>query len=730
MAAWQEGYPIDYSPSGDDIDTFSLKVKNEIARLYELLDRLRTLDASAGTSTADVVGHQWKIDTSTTPHTIYMYDGTAEAYIKMGYVAENFGMNPSDIGGITGSGINTLTMGKLEDRPANGHSKDIYIANDANTVYQYINGGWEVLLSLDFTKLLNVQSNLVLKNEVADADSTTEERVNKIPRLDDLGRGAFDITGSPRRISNKLIEIDDLSTGQALIYNGATDTFQNKEVPMKNASDVYEISITGNAGKVASKTILTNGTLEDGQILVYRSSLNSFVNESKGSAGAGKSLILTHNGEQIEYNGDIRVVKDISTLHYLMRDTAYAVGDIAYTSALPSYMRLECVTAGTTGSTEPDMSSVETGDTVTDGAAQFIARDIRIYSVLESDPVYYSRSSLMDGDQTTLTLPDVMNLNIGGKGYTLAESIEIDISDDSNWDNTIYDSPLERAGKNFYVYACQPTTGKTPVFILSPNSTVPNGYNATNSRKIGGFHCLCKDVGTISDNDLSGYVAGDILPTTVWDLKHRPKCGPEGMLYHEGTGVWYQIYLPSWDGEKLVSEYGGTIADGTSSPAFHGEKFAEEFGKLGMRLIKRDEFIAVAKGSNEGTNIQGSADPVTTGGHVDTAGRRMISSFGMEDACGVLWQWGADCYEAMSTSWTSSNQHMNNYSWQTAPVYHSGTDPKQYGSCSGLLRRVLLGGAWDHGSHCGSRSAYCNLFSAYGGNASYGGRGASEPRVA
>ena len=41
----------------------------------------------------------------------------------------------------------------------------------------------------------------------------------------------------------------------------------------------------------------------------------------------------------------------------LFRNKAYAVGDIAYSRNLPSYLRLECVSAGTTGTTEPDFST-------------------------------------------------------------------------------------------------------------------------------------------------------------------------------------------------------------------------------------------------------------------------------------------------------------------------------------------------------------------------------------
>ena len=47
-----------------------------------------------------------------------------------------------------------------------------------------------------------------------------------------------------------------------------------------------------------------------------------------------------------------------SNTNQLQRNKEYKVGDIAYSPNLPSWAYLECVTAGTTGSTEPDFSSV------------------------------------------------------------------------------------------------------------------------------------------------------------------------------------------------------------------------------------------------------------------------------------------------------------------------------------------------------------------------------------
>lgn len=326
---------------------------------------------------------------------------------------------------------------------------------------------------------------------------------------------------------------------------------------------------------------------------------------------------------------------------------------------------------------------------------------------IKNNPNYYNRDELFTTNKTTVTIPKDLKININGNCYisTINKSLQL----------STVDTPANLAGKDVYIYACEPTSGTEPIFVLSLNSTVPTGYTANNSRKIGGFHCLCKDVGVIEGHTLSGYVTGDILPATRWDLLHRPKGEPEGFAYEELTDCWIAIYLPSWDGTKLVSVYNGVIADGTSTKKWHGEAFYEQFAKQGMRLVWRHEFQMGAKGSNEQTSIQGSSDPNTTGGHVDTAGRRMISNIGLEDCCGVLWQFAMDLGFAGGSGWTNS-------------VYNSAVDDRSYGQTYGTLYRLLLGAPWHIGSECGSRSVTCHLGSSYV-YSDCSARSTSEPRV-
>ena len=341
-------------------------------------------------------------------------------------------------------------------------------------------------------------------------------------------------------------------------------------------------------------------------------------------------------------------------------------------------------------------------------------------------PDAYWRPSLFTTAKTSVTLPSGMRVVIGGKQYSIGQNVTLKLS--------TLGAASTYTGKDVYIYACAPTSGTSFTPVLSLNSTVPTGYTASNSRKIGGFHCLCAAVGTISGHSLTGFAAGNILPLSPWDLRHRPVSDAEGMVWIKGINKWVDIYLPSWNGSKFISAFGATIADGASATKFNGERFAEYAPTSNKILCSRDEFIYFAKGSNEGTQISTGADPGTTGGHTDTAGRRMISNYGLEDCCGALWQWSREYFEdTPGSTWNGSdgtvetpNFYLSGYAWNNYSVYNANYDAQEFGSCHGFLRRLLLGGDWIDGAHCGSRCSNCHCFSS-GGWSSNSARLVSEP---
>ena len=355
---------------------------------------------------------------------------------------------------------------------------------------------------------------------------------------------------------------------------------------------------------------------------------------------------------------------------------------------------------------------------------------VEIGKFVATAPSHYERQQIFSTNKTIITIYPTW-VNIDNNGYVLETAKTIDIENADNWDDPQYVTAANRAGKDFYIYACKPISADEPIFVLSDSSTVPVGYTVDNSRKIGGFHCLCLSVGTISGHTLSGYVTGDILPQSPWDLIHRAVSENDGMVWIPERNLWVDIYLNSWDGAKLVSAFGGVTADGESTPKFHGEKFVEALGLVNKKLPARDDFVVFAKGSNEGTNILGSADPNTTGGHVDTNNRRMISNYGLEDCCGTLWQWSQDCMEFYpGATWNSSSTPywLGGYAWQDNPVYNPNADSSKMGSCAGLLRRLLLGGSWGSSAYCGSRCVYAANFGA-SLVADIGSRGCATNRI-
>jgi hypothetical protein len=108
-------------------------------------------------------------------------------------------------------------------------------------------------------------------------------------------------------------------------------------------------------------------------------------------------------------------------------------------------------------------------------------------------------------------------------------------------------------------------------------------------------------------------------------------------------------------------------------------------------MLDDGEFQVIAAGSNEETNITGSADPGTTGGHVDTASRRMISNIGVEDACGALYQWLSD----------QSSMNVT----QAAGYYDlPGGKGSLYRPANTEDVKLIAGGNWGNATTAGSRS--------------------------
>ncbi len=196
--------------------------------------------------------------------------------------------------------------------------------------------------------------------------------------------------------------------------------------------------------------------------------------------------------------------------------------------------------------------------------------------ILEAHPTDHTKVVIKGSNQ--------IPLRVGSRWYILSEDVNVSTATD-------LDTGTISNGKNYYVYICD--GGTSPIFKISLNGSYPAGYTADSSRKIGGFHTLCVNVGTISGHTLTGYLANNILPASIWDLKHRPISNPEGMVYDSKIHKWVDIYLASGTGASTLSVYGGTISD-----ARNWMDFVDDGLAVKKRLLSDHEFQSIATGSN------------------------------------------------------------------------------------------------------------------------------------
>lgn len=171
-------------------------------------------------------------------------------------------------------------------------SGKLYIRNTANTDWVYMGDVKENfgLNELGFVKQEDI------------GFTSTSEPLN------------FSITGNAGKIAETVISVESLDEGEALVYNALKKAFVNRKVPViDEVTGTINVDTTGNAGKIAGRTIKTEN-LEDGEILVYRASVNAFVNETRVAGVGAKALSISANGAVIAtYSGTTTVDVPIVT---------------------------------------------------------------------------------------------------------------------------------------------------------------------------------------------------------------------------------------------------------------------------------------------------------------------------------------------------------------------------------------------------------------------------------
>lgn len=292
------------------------------------------------------------------------------------------------------------------------------------------------------------------------------------------------------------------------------------------------------------------------------------------------------------------------------------------------------------------------------------------------------------GTGDTLNLPEG-DINIGGNGQGYILQSQADWDPTANNDGTFSSLAL---GDDIYIYAVQNSSGVAD-WLASKNSTYPDGYDATNSRKVGGFHF--GRVRTISQAyDSAASLSQQIVPNSCWDLEHRPKCDPTGMVEVIPDRVWVDIYLASegagtWPDLVPASEYNATPLSGAEGYA-RGLDYPRLARNAGKRLPTYEEFLQYAYGVPQGAT--GLSSRVNTGQHSDY-GFECVSCLNVDQPSGNLRQQTSHIYD----------RDNSNDAWYDD--LNAGKDgAENHGQWRGTeFKMATVGGGWSYAAEAGAR---------------------------
>ncbi len=237
-------------------------------------------------------------------------------------------------------------------------------------------------------------------------------------------------------------------------------------------------------------------------------------------------------------------------------------------------------------------------------------------------------------------------------------------------------------GKAYSLFLVPNTNYDGVELKVSLNSTAPTGYTPNDTRRIGGWHTECANVGDTSswapNHKLNGWLAGDILPHSVWTLYHRPYASPNNTIYIPcGIPFWRTIYDHSGTLATTNFEFGGTI---TRNRSFYGHM--QDMMHAGYILPTYEQAAISGFDCEPLKAIMGKAEAsvTTAGGHVNESNHRIVSSYGAEDCVGCTWK-------------ITTIGAIGGSGWNTDP----SVGVHQYGSVNVLL----VGGYWANSGNAG-----------------------------
>lgn len=186
-----------------------------------------------------------------------------------------------------------------------------------------------------------------------------------------------------------------INSSSAAAQNSASaaSSMKKAEQSMNSAKESADkaVAASNNASSSASSAANSESNAIDAKNKAKQSASeakSSELNAKASEKSAANSAAALSYATQEEVNFGIESRKIVSPktlgtlLNLLQRNTYYKIGDIVYSSKLPSWAYLECTQAGTTGNTEPNLSTISMQE-ITDGSAKFRVVDKRLKAMID-----------------------------------------------------------------------------------------------------------------------------------------------------------------------------------------------------------------------------------------------------------------------------------------------------------------------------------------------------------
>ena len=240
-----------------------------------------------------------------------------------------------------------------------------------------------------------IAANTKILNDAKATLSATQQTQSKAQTNEALSKAWATSTESPDNTEDTQSSTGKTQSSRswALYSKGkaqeATTSETNAKTSETNAkaSETKALTSEQNAKVSETKALTSEQNAKVSETNAKASEQNAKTSETKAKASENAARVSEQNAAE-----SARVAtENAMDFNMLKRNKAYSIGDIAYSSYLPSWARLECVTAGTTADTVP--SSIITvsngGVLISDGTVTWIVDDVR-----DMTPVGCVRGSL------------------------------------------------------------------------------------------------------------------------------------------------------------------------------------------------------------------------------------------------------------------------------------------------------------------------------------------------